>query len=390
MNIIFVVNSMGKGGAERVITNLSTYLSKKHNVSIISIYNVQVEYRLDKKVNFYTLDENIYNIYDEQNEKNEQKSTIIKKIKRFFQRIKKINQYKKDLNADIILTFMQKPSFLVLLSNILNKVPTIVSVRNDPKIEFKTKKDKTLMKLLYPKADGYVFQTKDAEEYFNDKIKGKSEIIPNPINPYFIEKSFEGERDKKIVSVGRLEYQKNQEMLIKAFSMLPKKYKDYKLIIYGEGRLRKQLEDLVKKLNIQERVLLPGNIEDVKEKIYRATMFVLSSRYEGMPNALMEAMALGLPVISTDCPCGGPRFLIQNNENGILVENENIKELENAMEKLLENQDFASKLGENANKIADTLNPEKINNLWEKYIKKVYSKSRIKNKVKGDNNHEME
>lgn len=134
----------------------------------------------------------------------------------------------------------------MLLSNILNKVPTIVSVRNDPKIEFKTKKDKTLMKLLYPKADGYVFQTKDAEEYFNDKIKGKSEIIPNPINPYFIEKSFEGERDKKIVSVGRLEYQKNQEMLIKAFSMLPKKYKDYKLIIYGEGRLRKQLEDLVK------------------------------------------------------------------------------------------------------------------------------------------------
>ena len=369
MNIFFVVNSMGKGGAERVITNLSSYLSKNHIVSIISIYNVQVEYKLDEKVNYYTLDEESCDIYDA---KHEQKSSIINKIKRIFKRIKKMNQYKKDLNADIILTFMQKPSFFVLLSNILNKVTTIVSVRNDPNVEFKTKKDKILMKLLYPKADGYVFQTKEAKEFFNDKIKEKSEIIPNPINPYFIEKSFEGKRDKNIVSVGRLEYQKNQEILIKAFSMLPDKYKDYKLTIYGEGRLRVELENLIKNLNIQDRVMLPGNIEDVKEKIYTATMFVLSSRYEGMPNALMEAMALGLPVISTDCPCGGPRYLIQNNQNGILVENENIEELENAMKKILDNPEFANELGKNANKIVNTLNPGKVNNLWNNYIEKVF------------------
>lgn len=372
MNIIFVVNSMGKGGAERVITNLSSYLSKNHIVSIISIYNVRVEYKLDEKVNYYTLDEENYDIYDE---KNKPKLTIINKIKRIFKRIKKINQYKKELNADIILTFMQKPSFFVLLSNIFNKVPTIVSVRNDPKIEFKTKKDKILMKLLYPKANGYVFQTKEAKEYFNDKIKEKAEIIPNPINPHFIEKSFEGKRDKNIVSVGRLEYQKNQEILIRAFSLLPDKYKDYKLTIYGEGRLRVQLEDLIKSINIEKRVILPGNIEDVKEKIYTASMFVLSSRYEGMPNALMEAMALGLPVISTDCPCGGPRYLIQNNQNGILVENGNIEELENAMKKILDNPEYANELGRNANKIAETLNPNKVNEVWEKYIKKVYNNS---------------
>ena len=156
--------------------------------------------------------------------------------------------------------------------------------------------------------------------------------------------------------------------------MLPEKYKEYKLIIYGEGNSREKLEELIRELGIEKRVILPGIIEDVKEKIYKATMFVLSSRYEGMPNALMEAMALGLPVISSDCPCGGPRYLIKNEQNGILVENDNIEELKNAMETILENKEFASKIGKNANKIADTLNPYKVNKLWEKYIEKVYSK----------------
>lgn len=214
MKIIFIVNSMGKGGAERVITNLSSYLAQEHKVSIISIHNTKVEYKLNKKVDFYTLDEEIFDLYDE---KGKQRLNAIQKIKRLISRIRKMNKYKKGIEPDIIIAFMQKASFIVLLSNIFNKkTSTIVSVRNDPNVEFSTKKDKILMKWLYPKADGYVFQTEEAREYFNKKIRQKSEVIPNPINPYFIEKSYEGERCKEIVSIGRLTYRKKSRKSYKS------------------------------------------------------------------------------------------------------------------------------------------------------------------------------
>ncbi len=372
MKIVFMTNAMGKGGAERVIVNLTSYLSEKNEVSIISVHNTYVGYDIDKKVNLYTLDDEYTDIYS--TEKSIEKISMIKKIKRIFKRLTKINYYKKSLKPDVIVSFMPKPSFLVLITNFINKIPVIVSVRNDPKTEYASKKNNILMKILYPSAAGFVFQTEEAKNYFNKKIKDKAVVIPNPINPKFIEKPFLEERQKEIVSVGRLEEQKNHKLLIDAFSEVVKKYGDYKLIIYGEGKLRKNLEDYINEKELQGKVFLPGNVDNIKDRIYESSMFVLSSNYEGMPNALMEAMALGLPVISTDCPCGGPRFLIQNNKNGILVENGNVEELENAMKKILENPDFASELGKNANKIAETLNPNKVNAVWEKYIKKVIDK----------------
>lgn len=384
MKIFFITNAMGKGGAERVICNLTSYLSNKHEITIISVNNTYVAYNLDSKIKYYTLDDEYTDIYSNNSQNKKNINFLLKKMKTFFYRVKKLNKYKEKLKPDIIVAFTPTPSFITLISNKIKKVPTIVSIRNDPRKEFGNKKNYILMKLLYPKCNGFVFQTNEAKEYFDKKIQKKSEIIPNPINPIFIEKSYQKNRNKEIVSVGRLEKQKNQKILIEAFANIASKYNEYKLIIYGEGKLREELQELIKKLNLSNKVFLPGNVENIKEKIYKAEMFVLSSEYEGMPNALMEAMALGVPVISTDCPCGGPKFLIKNNINGILVENKNKYELINAIEKIILNPNESKILGINASKISETLNPDIINRRWENYIEKILTQDIEENKIKNE------
>lgn len=354
MKILFAIDTLGKGGAERVITNLANYFIKENDVSIMTLRNVPIAYELNSKIN-------IVNIQEEGNYNNK----IIREIKN----IKRIKDEIEKYSPDVIITFLPAITYRLMIANIVNKKKVIISVRNDPKIEYANILKKILMKILYTRADGFVFQTEEAKSFFSKKIQIKSEIIPNPINESFIEKPYEGERKKEIVSVGRLESQKNHKMLIKAFSKISETYKDYKLVIYGEGNERENLENLITNLNLNNRVLLQGKVDDIKGKIYDASVFVLSSDYEGMPNALMEAMALGMPVISTNCPCGGPRFLIKNNENGILVPVKDEEKMKGAIEKVLEDKDFANNISKNASKISIDLNPKKINEKWENSIK---------------------
>jgi len=159
--------------------------------------------------------------------------------------------------------------------------------------------------------------------------------------------------------------------LIDAFAKIAKIHPDYKLNIYGEGDLRDSLEKNIKSLNLEKKVFLKGTVNNLKDKIYTVSLFILSSNYEGMPNSLMEAMSLGLPVISTDCPCGGPKFLIENNINGVLVPVGDKKKLEKAMNRLLSNPNIANELGKNANNICSFLEPNKIYKKWEEYIEKI-------------------
>ena len=360
MKILFAIDTLGKGGAERVISNLANYFTNENNVLIMTLRQVPTAYELDSRIN-------IINV--EKQNKN--------KIAREIENIRNIEKIVNEYSPDIIVTFLPAMTYRLMLANRKCKKKVIISVRNNPKVEYSNILKRILMKILYSKADGFVFQTEEAKSFFSKKIQNKSVIIPNPINEKFIIEPFKGERKKEIVSVGRLEEQKNQQLLIRAFSKLSKEYNDYKLVIYGEGSERENLENLVKDLNIENNVELPGETDDIKNKIYDASLFVLSSNYEGMPNALMEAMALGIPVIATDCPCGGPRFLISNNQNGILVPIDDEDKMKEAIEKLLDNKELANTLSLNANKISVKLHPQKILEAWEKYIKEIERKIMI-------------
>lgn len=231
-----------------------------------------------------------------------------------------------------------------------------------------------LLKKYARKADGFVFQTEDARAWYGDSVKDiKTAVIPNAINPVFIRPKYAGEKRKVIAGAGRLNDQKNFSLLIGAFAQIAPEFPDYNLVIYGEGEKRRELEKLVEELGLRERVSLPGNIQNIADEMEQNSLFVLSSDYEGMPNALMEAMALGLPCISTDCPCGGPRFLIQNGENGILVPVGNEEKMTEAMRRVLEDKMLKEKLAKNAVQIQERLTSDKIYGEWEKMILSIVS-----------------
>ena len=173
---------------------------------------------------------------------------------------------------------------------------------------------------------------------------------------------------RSIVAVGRVDANKNHEMIIRAFAGLAEKYPDYRLVIYGEGDLRPSLLRMAEKMGLKDRVRLPGSISDVASAIYKASFFVLSSYSEGMPNTLIEAMALGIPSISTDCPCGGPAELIEDGVNGYLIEPGDWEKLQDILQKLVDDPRLAQKVGENAAKIQETLNPDRMNKMWEDYF----------------------
>lgn len=366
MKVCFFVGAMiEKGGSERVLSNLTKYFSDYCDVELVTILNSKMAYEIDNRVRVYSLDSNKIDKY--------KKEMKILKIVKYIKRFRTFNKFLKESQPDIIVSFMPEASFFSMLSHNNKKITKIISVRNDPKREFKNTIYRIMMKLTYNRADGFVFQTEDAKNYFEKKIQNKSKVIPNPINERFADINWNKENGKDlIVSVGRLEGQKNQQLLIEAFKNVLETVPQAKLKIYGEGSLREKLKEYIKELNISDKVEIPGRVDNVGQYIKDARCFVLSSNYEGMPNALMEAMALGMPVVSTDCPCGGPKYLIKNNENGVLVEVGNVKQMAQEIEKILLDDEFARKIGKNAKKIVDRLNPNKINKEWYNFINKVH------------------
>ena len=159
---------------------------------------------------------------------------------------------------------------------------TVVSVVADPKMEYPTGQMRLLAKVLFRFADGIVFQTKEAMDFFPKAVRKKGVILPNSLNPQFIRERFEGEREKKIVAVGRLDDNKNHAMLLEAFAEIKEDFPDYRVVIYGEGEDRSKLEKLVAKRKLDGRVSLPGRTDKIEEKIYKSSLFVMTSDTEGL------------------------------------------------------------------------------------------------------------
>lgn len=357
--IVFYCGSLSKGGAERVFVNLAEYFKKKqYQVYLVTPVMKDNEYQLSPDIPRIISD-----ITEEELSKN--------RIKNFIKRYRKLRKIFKNLRPDLVFSCNGKNNFMAQTASWGLHYKVIVSVVATPTVEYPTKIMQICAKILFRFVDGVVFQTQQAMDFFPLKVRKKGIILPNSLTSEFIRCRFEGERKKEIVAVGRLDDNKNYAMLIRAFKQIYDDFPEYTIKIYGEGEKRRELEELIHSLGMDQSIFLQGQVNDIADKIYASMLFVMTSDTEGMPNALMEAMALGLCVISTDCPCGGPKSLISNGENGYLIPVRNENALAAQLRNCLSNPDVMQQVGKKAIQIQDFLNPDVVNAKWEKYFENV-------------------
>ena len=354
--IIFYIDSMYRGGANRVIANLVDFFAKE-SYDVVLVNDI-----IGDKENEYPVNEKAKRII--LLNKTEKKHIFLFDT---INRIKKLRLLIKEENPVAVVSFMGPPNYRMLFACIGIKTRKIVSVRNDPYIEYGRGIRRLFTNIVFKLANGVVFQTEQASSYFFKNIKNKSCIIFNPINEVFYNQTLRPE-EPNIVFLGRLQEQKNPEMLLDSFLLIKDRFPEHRLLYYGEGELLSKLKTKVDKNMINDRVFFKGLTNNVPEILSSACCFVLCSNYEGMPNALMEAMAIGVPVISTDCPCGGPKALIENEEQGLLIRVQDSAMLSIALEKIISSKITRDKMRKAAKERSKLFQPAVIYKQWESFI----------------------
>lgn len=349
--IDIITRAMTSGGAERVIAQLANFFVEKNiKCRIITTEEYEVMYELDKRIKVIPVGKKA-------------NSKVLDRIARY----KVVRKTVLSERPDVVLTMPEDSGIYVILSLLGTGIPVYVSERNNPWVMPDVKITRFLRKIAYPFAKGVIFQTEMAKSFFSKFIQKKGVVIGNPVDATRIPVPYEGERKKVIVGAGRLEKQKNFSLLISAFAEFSKDVPGYELCIYGEGRLREQLEKEADILRIADKVLLPGRKNNLLELMNECSMFVLSSDYEGMPNVLIEAMCMGMPVISTDCPSGGPKELIQDHVNGLLIPVGDKTAMVAAMKECVEIKN-QKRMAANAYKIKRKLAGEEIFEQWHEFL----------------------
>ena len=341
--------SNGKfGGAEKSMVKLANWLSSRCETVLVSVDGPCDSFEISSSV--------VCDFYETNHSSKLSNNLCLKRNS-----IHAICTHK----PDIVVGFWIQSSFYVSSYCKRHGIKLFYTERNDPRMQY-GRLLRAMRGVLVSRCNGVVFQTHEAMSCFSDDVQKKSIVIHNPV--YSSARSICDVPDGRIVAVGRLSPQKNHKFLIKAFSCIAPLFPSCRLEIYGEGPLKNELVAFVRSLNLDGRVLFPGTFKDVQDRIWSASLFVLSSNYEGMPNTLLEAMTLGLPCISTDCPCGGPREIIDNGVNGVLVPVGDICTMAEAMKRILSNSEFVYSLRHEAVKICDTHNEDKIFQMWYDFI----------------------
>lgn len=347
MRVTFVIPSMSGGGAERVISILANELTKRGmEISILMTAGNECTYELDPAIEVIQMGERTG-------------GSMRKRLSRLY----KMRGYLKTHRNDILVAFEPDAAFWCSIAKAGLHIPMISSERNDP-ASFGNSRAR---KIAYERSEQIVFQTEEAREFFSARIRKKGWVIPNPIGEN-LPLPYTGKRKKTVVCVGRFEKQKNHGALLKAFAAFVGRYPDYTLHLYGKGSLEESLRELATRLNIEGKVIFEGFKNNVLNEIRDAGMFVLSSDYEGISNSLLEAMAIGVPVISTDCPCGGSRLCIEDGVNGYLVPVDDVPSLSAAMARMAADEEAAARMGRKAIGIRNIFSVDHIVSQWTKLL----------------------
>jgi len=383
--LILFIHAITSGGAERVMTTLANaWAAKGWEVHLLTLDAGRCPpfYFLDPRVHHLPLAvsrppssaNGSYNPPGMQPPRLWKAFSKILTFGKVLFRARRIRQAFIRLQPDLVISFIDQGNVLALLALVGTNIPVIISERVDPSKYHLGLGWNWLRKLTYPSADLLVVQGERIRRFFRGRVRDRARIIPNPV-PRPPAPPAEGERSRAepvVVAVGRLVPQKGFDLLLQVFARLAPRHPDWRLEIWGEGPGRARLEQQRQTLGLAGRCSLPGNHPCIYEVHARAGIFVLSSRFEGFPNALCEAMSMGLPVVSFDCP-SGPADIIRPNIDGLLVPAEDAAELERALDRLMGDASLRAALGSRALEVTQRFSLESVLARWEACIQEVLS-----------------
>jgi glycosyltransferase involved in cell wall biosynthesis len=366
MRLALLVPSLSGGGAERAAILLASgFLKKNYQVSLVTIAGTERD--------FYKVPDGVHrlalNIAGNS-------PTPFHALWNNLYRLWVLRQTIRALQPDAVISFLVETNILTLLALIQTNYPVLVSEQNNPGSGPKNVWKK-LRHWIYPLANKVVSVSEGVDNYFDNWLpKTQRAVIFNPLQPISEEPgTFDlpkgADPNKKwAIAMGRLVYQKNFELLLSAFHKIIDRYPDWQLLIFGEGEMRTELENLRDQFGLGDRVLLPGLTNNPIAVLKTAQLFILSSRWEGLPAVLFEALACGLPVIATDCP-SGPREIIRDGVDGLLVPNEDLSALIAVMERLMSDEEERKRLAARGPEVAERFSLDKIVGMWEVVLKEV-------------------
>ena len=347
--VVIIAHGLGDGGAERVASLVANHFDTKGmKVLFIAVYHNSREYPIADDIEYRYID-----VHGK------------KGMAALWERNVSILKLAKSFQADVAVSFVEHEITLLAISNI----DVIPSLRNDPKSTERGLLLKMLRDFNYRRSKKIIFQTEGAKNYFSKKIREKGIIIRNPLKtdlPLWRE-----DNHKKIfMTACRISTQKNLPMLIKAFSSFYTTHREYSLEIYGDGSVeyQTQLEALAEELGVKSTVHFKGHSTQIHKYMCQSEAFILSSDYEGLSNSMLEAMAIGVPCICTDCPSGGAREVMETRNAGILVPVGDDKALANAMQRIAQSPELRTLLSDNEKYIRKELCPETIFDYWDKAL----------------------
>jgi len=356
--ILFVIPDMLQGGAEKVVSVMANHWSAKgHLVSILQFNDAPSYFPLDKKINLQSLHSAKRSVWIFGFLVNNYLRTI-----NYFKQVRKIK-------PDIIISFTDNANIYCLLYNHLLKIPVVITQRTNPHHHTLHGMIDWLPKRMYRRANAMVVQTNQTLSIYRDlsiKLPEKTAVIYNPLPASAFNSSFSGERKKIILAVGRLNNShKHFDKMIDIFYAIGDQ--EWQLHIAGDGPDRQMLEDRIRELKMETSIFLLGGIQHLSDLYKSAKIFVLTSKFEGFPNSLCEAMANGCACISYDCSTG-PSEMIRSGINGILVESENAEAFARALTDLTKDEELIQRFSTEAVKIKELLFEDKIMNQWEMLI----------------------
>jgi glycosyltransferase involved in cell wall biosynthesis len=360
--LTLVIGSLSCGGAERVMSVLAnSWASMDKEVTLITMSSTDLDW--------YILNPAIRRIGLNLRQSS---PTILNALLNNIRRIHTLRREIKSSSPDMVLSFGDSCNVLTVLACIASGIPVVISERADwAAAKISKPVWAWLRNAVYRLADLVVVPSRTVAESVRGFVSDKRLwIIPNPIAIALPERKARDSQEKIIVSVGRLSPEKGFDLLVRAFAACASLNPGWSLIIYGEGEQRATLERLIEDLQLKDRVSLPGQVREPVNYIWTADLFVLSSYTECFPNALCEAMAVGLPVIATDCP-SGPREIIRHGVDGILVAPNDVYALSAAMHGLLNDPDIRDRLGSHAREVTERFGLEKVIGMWNALFKSV-------------------